>query len=113
MELGLLWTIQIAPLAAFLLIQLLPKAVKKIAPAIGISFAFVAALSSLKLFWLVKDLHEISKQFIHPWLAVSAGKDLVVGFLLDPLNLLMITLVTTISFFVRSNQRFGISVRVV
>ena len=101
MELYLLWTIQIAPLAAFILIQLLPKAVKKMAPAAGILFSLVAALSSLKLFWITKDVREISMQFVTPWLSVTSDKNLVVGFLMDPLNLLMILLVTTISFFVQ------------
>ena len=100
MDLTLLWIIQLAPLAAFLLIQTLPKSTQKAAPVVGAFFAFLAAAASLNLFWNHRSSVGFSEQFVANWLAVSE-KSLVVGFLVDPLNLLMITLVTTISFFVQ------------
>ncbi len=106
MGLKLLWTIQLAPLLAFLLIQLLPKSLKKIAPAIGVSGSLLAALAALKLFSLHLHQENLPQQFVYEWLKVAEPSatnpyQLVVGFLVDPLNLLMITLVTTISFFVQ------------
>ena len=101
MDLQLLWTIQLAPLAAFLLIQCLPKALKKTAPLVGMFGALAAALSSLKLLSLHLDGANLPQQFIHPWLQVTAERWVVTGFLIDPLNLLMISLVTTIAFFVQ------------
>ena len=100
MDLKLLWIIQSAPLAAFILIQLVPKASKKIAPVLGIAGSLVAALASLRLFLDNIHAESLPKEFIHQWLYIK-NTSLVVGFLLDPLNLVMITLVTTISFFVQ------------
>ncbi len=102
----LLWVIQLAPLFSFLLIQLLPKELKKIAPAIGVLGSLVAALAALKLFSAHLLQENLPQQFIYEWLKVAepgaANRyQLVVGFLVDPLNLLMITLVTTISFFIQ------------
>ncbi len=111
MDLSLLWTIQAAPLAAFIAIQLLPKALKKTAPFFGILGALAAALASLQLLSL--HLHDATMpiQYSHEWLRVAAEPlwpglartdyTLVVGFLVDRLNLLMITLVTTITLFVQ------------
>src|SRR3990167_7613252 len=100
MDLKLLWIIQLAPLAAFLLIQLLPKSLKKIAPAIGILGALTAALASSQLFLVHADGYGLPEQFIYPWLSVSdrplwpnvhmPSYTLAVGFLMDRLNLLMI-----------------------
>ena len=111
MALKLLWIIQLAPLAAFLLIQLLPSSVKKIAPAIGILGALTAALASSKLFLTHASGEGLPQQFIYPWLSVSdsplwanvhvSSYTLVVGFLMDRLNLLMIWLVTVIATFVQ------------
>ncbi|MBI3252818.1 MAG: NADH-quinone oxidoreductase subunit L [Candidatus Omnitrophica bacterium] len=111
MDLALLWTIQLSGLAAFLLIQLLPRSAKKIAPAIGIALSFLAAAASAKLLLDHANGFGLPVQFSHPWLAVSDRAvwpnipveryALFVGFLLDPLNLTMITLVTSISFFVQ------------
>ncbi|OIO39584.1 MAG: hypothetical protein AUJ72_00425 [Candidatus Omnitrophica bacterium CG1_02_46_14] len=111
MDLKLLWVIQLAPLAAFVLVQLLPKSIKKSAPIIGVLGAFMAA--SLSSILLLRHIHGegLPVQFVTPWLHVSdhalwlkAPKQdytLVVGFLMDPLNLLMIWLVTVISFFIQ------------
>ncbi len=111
MDLNLLWIIQLAPLAAFLLIQMLPKDAKKIAPGIGAFGALTAVVANLKLFLAHASGAGLPLQFMHNWLPVSDQQlwsgvstthtTLVVGFLVDPLNLLMITLVTTISFFVQ------------
>src|SRR3989338_3663825 len=106
MDLRFLWVIQLAPLLAFLLIQLLPKSLKKIAPAVGVSGSLLAALAALKLFSLHLHRENLPQQFVYEWLKVAEPSatnsyQLVVGFLLDPLNLLMITLVTTIAFFVQ------------
>ena len=111
MDLTLLWIIQIAPLLAFILIQMSPKTLKRTAPAVGVCGTFVAAAASLALLALHLSGKDMPQQFIYQWLHVSDKqlwaavpvKDytLVVGFLLDPLNLLMINLVTTISFFVQ------------
>src|SRR3989338_6800436 len=106
MNIKLLWIIQLAPLLAFCLIQILPKQIKKIAPLVGVMGALAAAVASLRLFSIHLDRAGLPQQFIYQWLKVAepgAGNhySLVVGFLIDPLNLLMITLVTTISFFVQ------------
>ena len=111
MDLTLLWTIQLAPLAAFLLIQILPKQLKSSAPVVGIGAALVAALASIQLLSGHLDGSGLPQQFTYRWLFVSADKlwpfveisdyTLVVGFLADRLNLLMITLVTTITVFVQ------------
>src|SRR3989338_6077460 len=98
MDLTFLWVIQLAPLISFLLIQLLPKELKKIAPAIGVLGSLVAALATLKLFSLHLHQENLPQQFIYEWLKVAEPSaanryQLVVGFLVDPLNLLMITLV--------------------
>jgi len=109
--LSLLWIIQLAPILAFLSIQVLPKLAKKIAPLVGILCSLAAASASLKLLSIYSHGQNLPQQFIHPWLKIADGKisptfitenaTLVVGFLIDPLNLLMITLVTTITFFVQ------------
>lgn len=111
MDLTLLWIIQCAPLAAFLLVQVLPGPAKKSAPWIGVLGAFVAAAASSKLFLSHLSGAGLPNQFIYPWLEVAdhalwpnlhvQNYTLVVGFLLDRLNLLMSWLVTVISFFVQ------------
>jgi NADH-quinone oxidoreductase subunit L len=101
MTLRLLWIIQLAPLAAFILIAALPKSIRKTAPAIGVLGALAAAVASLQLWRLHPHAEGFSEQFVYQWLKAFDHHTLVVGFLLDPLNLLMITLVTTISFFVQ------------
>lgn len=111
LDLLLLWKIQLAPLAAFLIIQVLPKSAKKFAPAVGVLGAFSAAASSVWLLLRHASTHDMPVQYVHHWLSVSDASlwpfveikhySFVVGFLLDELNLLMITLVTTISFFVQ------------
>ncbi len=111
MDLTLLWTIQLSPLAAFLLIQLLPARLKKVAPGIGVLGAFVAAAANIKLFFMHPGGAGFPQEFVYNWLEVLDHRiwpnvavdnyTLVVGFLMDPLNLLMITLVTVISFFVQ------------
>lgn len=110
-DLHLLWKIQTAPLFAFVVIFLLPKRAQKIAPAIGMLCAASAAVASLMLFNRYQGGAGLPVEFSHKWLFVSDRplwafvdiKDytLPVGFLLDKLNILMITLVTTISFFVQ------------
>ena len=111
MELTLLWTIQLAPLGAFLLIQLLPASLKKTAPAVAIFAALLAALASSRLFLSHLSGEGLPVQYIYPWLHVSdsalwpftevSNYTLSVGFLVDRLNLLMIWLVTVITFFVQ------------
>ncbi len=110
-DLNLLWTIQVAPLLAFLLIQISPKNLKKIAPLVGVAGSLLAAAASLVLLWQHLGGHGMPIEFVHKWLVVSDRPlwdavpvdryELIVGFLMDPLNLLMINLVTTISFFVQ------------
>jgi len=111
MDLKLLWTIQLAPLAAFLLLQVLPRGAKKTAPIFAILFALAAACASIRLFFLHADGSGLPAQYLYPWLSVSdqslwpfveiKSYVLSVGFLVDHLNLLMITVVTTITFFVQ------------
>ncbi len=111
LDLTLLWIIQLAPFLAFLLIQLLPKTAKKFGPAVGVTGSFIAAGASLALFWANRAGNAMPKEFLYQWLQVSDRSlwaqvsiehySLVVGFLIDPLNLLMISLVTVISFFVQ------------
>ncbi len=100
MDFQLLWIIQSAPLLAFLFIQLLPKSLKRIAPVVGVVGTLAAALSSVRL--LLGHLHgeNLPLEFSYQWLEVG-DHALFVGFLVDPLNILMITLVTSISFFVQ------------
>ncbi|HXV18450.1 MAG TPA: NADH-quinone oxidoreductase subunit L [Candidatus Omnitrophota bacterium] len=110
-DLFLLWTIQLAPLLAFLAIQVLPIKARRPAPAIGILFSLIAAAASLWLLFTHLRSEGLSQQFVYRWLVVADTQlfqaipvqnyTLVVGFLLDPLNLLMINLVTTISLFVQ------------
>ncbi len=109
-DLNLLWIIQLAPLVAFLLIQLLPKNAKRTAPLIAMGAALLAALSSLALFYAHRDGNNMPQQYIYQWLKVSDKSlwpfvtidhyVLNIGFLVDKLNLLMITVVTVIAFFV-------------
>ncbi len=101
MELELLWIIQLAPVVAFLGIQLLPARLKKTAPAIAVLAAFAAASAASWLFWsyLHTGGQNLPQEFSHSWLA--APQALEVGFLVDRLNLLMIWLVTVIAFFVQ------------
>ncbi len=99
-DLTLLWIIQSAPLAAFLLILLLPGGLKKIAPLVAILAAGVAAGSAASLFISHADAASLPGQWSVTWLTVG-DKALEVGFLLDRLNLLMITIVTVIAFFVQ------------
>ncbi len=109
-QLQVLWIIQMAPLAAFLMIQLLPRSAKRVAPIIAIACAFLAAACSLKLFSLNLDGTDLPRQYVYEWLQVadhslwpSVSIDhyvLSVGFLVDKLNLLMISVVTVITFFV-------------
>lgn len=111
MDLQLLWTIQLAPLLALVLIQLLPKGMKRIAPAVGMTCSLAAALSALKLFSNHSSAENLPLQYAHNWLFVADGPlwpfvdvqkyTIEVGFLVDQLNLLMITIVTVISFFVQ------------
>jgi NADH-quinone oxidoreductase subunit L len=111
MDLSLLWTIQLSPLLAFALIQLLPQRAKRAAPAVGAIGAAVAAAASLWLFSIHASGYGLPQEFNYEWLVVSDIRlfekipvdhyALLVGFLLDRLNLLMLTLVTTISFFVQ------------
>lgn len=97
--LKLLWIIQLAPIAAFLLIQLLPSSTKKIAPLVALLFAGLAAGSSVCLFLSHINTSELPIEYHYSWLSVG-NRMLEVGFLVDQLNLLMITIVTVIAFFV-------------
>ena len=111
MDLWLLWVIQLSPLVAFLLIQALPKAAKKFGAVVGVTGSLVAAAASLTLFWANRSGDALPKEFLTQWLQVSDRSlwaqvsiehySIHVGFLVDPLNLLMISLVTVISFFVQ------------
>ncbi len=110
MDLQLLWTIQLAPLAAFLLITFLPQA-KKPAPMLAMVFSLFAAVSSLRLCLAHLNDASMPLEFTYRWLHVSDASlwpfvsiphyELSVGFLVDRLNLLMITVVTTITVFVQ------------
>ncbi|MCG3175638.1 MAG: NAD(P)H-quinone oxidoreductase subunit 2, chloroplastic [Candidatus Omnitrophica bacterium] len=112
MDLTLLWTIQLAPLAVFALIFILPKNARGIAPLLGLTGSAAAAVSALC--FLLAHAGKAGQPALHysvDWLTIDLpaawplGKavsgTLKAGFLLDPLNLLMITLVTVISFFVQ------------
>ena len=110
-DLHFLWIIQIAPFAAFLLIQLLPPPIRRIAPLVAIGGAFLAAFSALKLLSAHLDGANLPQQYVYQWLQVSDKSlwafvtvnhyVLNVGFLVDKLNLLMISVVTVITFFVQ------------
>ncbi len=109
-DLTLLWTISLAPLAAFAAILLLPGRAKKSAPIVGAAGALAAFAASAVLFAAHAAGHGEAVEYARPWLVVAdrslgiAGIErtvLNVGFLVDPVNLLMITLVTGISFCVQ------------
>jgi NADH-quinone oxidoreductase subunit L len=109
-DLTLLWTIQLAPLAAFLVIFMLPGATKKIAPVVGAGGALAAFAASAALFAAHAGSHGEAVEYARTWLVVAdhslgiPGIErtvLNVGFLVDPVNLLMVTLVTGISFCVQ------------
>ena len=99
-DLQLLWVIQLAPLVAFLLILLLPRPLKPAAPALGVLFSFAAAAAALDLL-ITHGTHGPDLEFSRRWLEVGGVGWIVAGFLIDPLNLVMIALVTSISFFVQ------------
>ncbi len=112
MELWLLWVIQLAPLLAFIKIQLCPKSFKKIAPIIGILGSALAAAVALFLLWVhADDKGLLPIQYLYKWLEVADFRIyygvpieqyvMRFGFLVDKLNLLMIVIVTVISFFVQ------------
>lgn len=109
-DLTLLWTIQLAPLAAFMAIYLLPGTAKKIAPIVGAAGALAAFAASAALFAAHAGGHGEAVEYARTWLVVAEhslgipGVERTVlnaGFLVDPVNLLMITLVTGISFCVQ------------
>lgn len=109
-DLTLLWTIQLAPLAAFMAIFMLPGATRKIAPIVGAAGALAAFVASAALFAAHTGSHGTAVEYARTWLVVAdhslgiPGIErtvLNVGFLVDPVNLLMITLVTGISFCVQ------------
>ncbi len=111
-DLFLLWTIQLAPLAAFLLLFVLPKGARRAAPVVGMVFAFAAAAASITLLFSHAGEHGgFVYEYKTLWLRVTEMAlwpgvvmpeyVLSAGFLVDPLNLLMIAIVTTIAFFVQ------------
>ena len=72
MELWLLWVIQLAPLLAFIKIQLCPKSFKKIAPIIGILGSALAAAVALFLLWVhADDKGLLPIQYLYKWLEVA------------------------------------------
>lgn len=111
MDLSLLWTIQLAPLGTFVLIGLLPRPLRRLAPLFSIVLAAAAACASVKLLLLHADGAGLPAQYLYPWLKVAEHSlwpfvevpqyALSVGFLVDKLNLLMITVVTVITLFVQ------------
>ena len=64
-DLGLLWMIQLAPLAAFVLIQLLPPRGRRAAPAAAMAFSLLAAVSSVLLFLRHADGAGLPRQYVH------------------------------------------------
>lgn len=112
MDLTLLWTIQLAPLAVFIAIFCLPKPARSIAPLLGLAGSGAAAAAALT--FLLAHAGKTGQPALHlsvDWLSIELASawplgrpvsgNLQAGFLLDPVNLLMITLVTVISFFVQ------------
>ena len=112
----LLFLISLSPLAAFILIWLLPKEKRTSSPFIGVLGCFVSWIANLLLAFLIAPairfpmddpnaqldifsfkfplLYEIS------WLPLEQVH-LSVGFFVDQLNLVTLLVVTTISFFVQ------------
>lgn len=111
MTLTLLWIIQLAPLLAFVKIFSTPVRLRRWAPLVGILASAAAAAAAVRLWILHGSSHGLTLEFSTRWLAVSdlrlwpgaphESLSIEAGFLVDPLNLLMITLVTVISFFVQ------------
>lgn len=112
MDLTLLWIIQLAPLAVFIAVFCLPKPARVAAPLLGLAGSGAAAAAALT--FLVAHAGKAGQPDLHlhvDWLRIELASSwpfgrpvsgsLQAGFLLDPLNLLMITLVTVISFFVQ------------
>ena len=103
---------QFAPLAAFGIILLGGRLLRPAAPAIAVAGAGSALAANLGLLsagalsrhetfrWTWLALADIR---IQPLFGVTPARldDVSVGFLLDPLNILMLTIVTTVSFFVQ------------
>ncbi|MBI1883431.1 MAG: NADH-quinone oxidoreductase subunit L [Chlamydiae bacterium] len=101
MELFLIFTIVGSPLIAFLMIALLPHRLKRIAPLLSISFIFLSFLSSLLFFLKHPQIQETPFEVQWTWLQANRNLSFNVGFLMDRLNLLMLFVVSLVSFFVQ------------
>jgi NADH-quinone oxidoreductase subunit L len=112
--LKLLWFIQTAPLAAFAAIALGGRALRRPAPWIALA-ASGAVLAAVLVLFARAAASGAAFEWSRPWLGTaSLGtlplfglqparlSDVSVGFLLDPLNLLMLTVVAAVSFAVQA-----------
>jgi len=89
----------LTPFAAFVLIMVLFRPYRSLAA--GISIAAITVSLASALFLLVRHWHiERPIQYAGKWL-ISGDIFIPFGFLLDPLSLLMLTIVATISFLVQ------------
>ncbi|MCH8049684.1 NADH-quinone oxidoreductase subunit L, partial [Patescibacteria group bacterium] len=119
--LELVWTIQLAPFLPFLIISLGGRGVRKSAPWLALTGAGIAVLSNAILFFKYLQVQH-PLEWSLPWIQTSSMKiapflgleppslsDISVGFLVDPINLLMLTVVTIVSFFVQMFSVFYMS----
>jgi len=101
-----LWVVQLAPLVAFLLLAAAPRFWRSTGASIGLAGAGTA-LAGLFGAWLA---NKGPVEFSISWL--SAGSEsggFRVGFLVDPLNLRMLSVVVIVSFFVQMFSAFYMS----
>ncbi len=116
-----LWIIQLSPLIAFLVLSLLRRFTHTKAELWAVASHAAAFLANMHL-WFLYGTGRRSLVFSTVWIKTSAMDfgplfglapqtrgDLTVGFLIDPLNLLLLTLVTTISLLVQIFSVFYMS----
>src|SRR5574341_1731530 len=105
MDLTLLFLITTSPFIAFLGISALPKRLKKIASVVAILSVFLSFLATLVITLRHPEIPEMPFEIQWTWM-ISDSFTFNFGFLLDRLNILMLFVVTIVSFFV---QVFSVS----
>ncbi len=100
MDLTLLFLITASPLIAFLAISALPKQLKGLASTVSIVAILSSFFSTLGIFLKHPEITQTPLEIQWTWL-VSHPFSFNVGFLIDRLNVLMLFIVTSVSFFVQ------------
>ncbi|MEH6945469.1 NADH-quinone oxidoreductase subunit L [Bacillus sp. JJ634] len=91
------WLIPLFPLASFFLLLLFGKRLGSRSAEVGSLLTFVSFICAAVVF--TKSLHDLSYKQTFNWLTVGNAQ-ITVGFELNPLNVLMLVLVSFISFLV-------------